>query len=166
MDRDEVQAHLDNIQDDSVFDEDVESIDTNEGHALPEGLQFLQTSTTGYKTGRNPRTIRASYDHRTNVMYVVFWDGTFIYYSDVPPSVWIAFKSVESKGAFLWENGFDKRNGAIYEYGEVDFNSMTPQRAGQIARNVEFARELQGRNDGKQRTKLRQAPTKRGPYFP
>ena len=44
----------------SDYDPDLEVQDIGSG--LPEGLQFYQTSTTAYKTGRNPRTIRAAYE--------------------------------------------------------------------------------------------------------
>jgi hypothetical protein len=42
---------------------------------------------------------------------------------------------------------------------------MTPQRAGRIASLTEFAKEVQGRSGGKQKTKMRQKPVPRGPYW-
>lgn len=50
--RDEINAN------DSGYDPDLEVQDLNA--TLPEGIQFYQTSTTAFQTGRDPRTLRAA----------------------------------------------------------------------------------------------------------
>jgi KTSC domain len=149
----EANATLQDISDIREYDENLETVDTNEGHALPEGIQFYQTSTTAYKTGRNPRTVRASYDQSTNTMYVVFWEGVYIYYEDVPPEVWSQFKSAESKGKFLWDNGFDDRNGGRYKYGPVDMDTISTRRKAALASNYQVAVRLQSAYQGRRTSK-------------
>lgn len=139
----------------SDVDSSLETIDSAEGFALPEGIQFFQTSTTAFNTGRNPRTVRAAYDHDDNTMYVVFWDGTYWGYDNVPPEVWAQFKAVESKGSFLWNNGFDSRgpSGMIYQNGEVDMDKISERRKRALAANFEVAKKLQAAYKGKRTSK-------------
>lgn len=137
----------------SDYDPDLEIQDISSG--LPEGLQFYQTSTTAYKTGRNPRTVRAAYDHTTNVMYVVFWGGVYYMYSDVPPSVWASFKAAESKGDFLWNEGFDFRGpkGIVYAYQPVDLGTISKRRMTALTANLEQAKIRQANLKGKRTVK-------------
>lgn len=139
----------------SDVDNSLETIDTSEGYELPEGIQFFQTSTTAFKTGRNPRTVRAAYDHESQTMYVVFWDGTYWGYDDVSPETWQAFKLEESKGSFLWNNGFDSRgpSGMIYQNGEVDMDKISERRKKALSANFEVAKKLQAAYQGKRTSK-------------
>jgi len=150
VDFNEAQEALDGLRDTREYDEDLETVDTSEGHPLPQGLQFFQTSTTAYKTGRNPRTVRASYDYSTNTMYVVFWDGTYWYYENVSPDLWSEFKSVESKGKFLHEKGFNAGN---FPMGAVDMNAISNQRRAALTANLEVARKLQEAYKGRRTSK-------------
>lgn len=118
----------------------IEDYDSSEGHGLPTGLQFFQTSTTAFQTGRTPRTVRAAYDHDTAIMYVIFWDGTYWHYEDVDEETWAGFKGAQSKGAFLHENGF---NSGRYEMGAVDMDSLSPHRRAAMASNLAVARKVQ-----------------------
>jgi hypothetical protein len=139
----------------SDVDPSLETIDSSEGYELPEGIQFYQTSTTAFKTGRTPRTVRAAYDHESNTMYVIFWSGTYWGYDDVPVEVWNGFKGEESKGAFLWNNGFDSRgpSGMIYQNGEVDMDKISQRRKSALAANFEVAKKLQAAYQGRKTSK-------------
>ena len=128
----------------------IEDYDSSEGQGLPTGLQFFQTSTTGFQTGRNPRTVRAAYDHDTSIMYVIFWDGTYWYYEGVDPETWSGFKSAESKGKFLHENGF---NSGTYKMGPVDMDSLSAHRQAAMSANLAVARRIQEAYKGSRTSK-------------
>jgi hypothetical protein len=56
----------------------------------------VPTSSTNYA---RPRTVAAGYDEKTQVMTVVFRDGTFYNYYEVSPTEWEAFHASYSKGS-------------------------------------------------------------------
>ena len=152
-DQNEVNKDLANIADsEREYDENLEVYDKAE---LPQNLQFHQTATTAFKTGRKPRTSRAAYDHSTNTMYVVFYTGVYYMYADVPPAVWADFKRAQSPGAFLWENGFDARGpmGIVYAYQPVDMNTIAPARKAALTANLEQAKKRQEGLQGKKTVK-------------
>ena len=72
----------------------------------PSALSDIPTSTSNW---RRPRTVAAGYDYNPDsdkgVLTVVFRDGTFYNYYDVPPSVWIEFHDSFSKGPMLNQIG-------------------------------------------------------------
>ena len=68
------------------------------------GPAMRQTSSSNPK---RPRTLKAGYDYRTNTMTVVFRDGTWWDYNNVPEETWYAFVMAPSKGKFLKEAGLD-----------------------------------------------------------
>jgi len=61
-------------------------------------LSDIPTSSSNY---RKPRTVGAGWDPDTNVLTVVFRDGTFWNYYDVAPSEWAKFHFAFSKGPLL-----------------------------------------------------------------
>jgi len=89
-------------------------------------LSDIPTSTTNY---RRPRTVAAGYDPESKTVTVVFRDGTFYNYYDVPPTVWLKFHTSLSKGPMLnranRKQGFD---GDLlkYRHGPADISSLTP----------------------------------------
>lgn len=89
-------------------------------------LSDIPTSTTNY---RRPRTVAAGYDPETRTVTVVFRDGTFYNYYDVPPTVWIKFHTSLSKGPMLnranRKQGFD---GDLlkYRHGPADISALSP----------------------------------------
>lgn len=119
------------------YDPNFEVFDIEGG--LPKGLQFHTTATTAYKTGRKPRTLRAAYDFQTEVMYIVFYGGVYYMYEGVPLDVWDSFKQAESPGRFLWDNGFDSRNGMRYAYQPVDMTALSPARKAALASSTRQA---------------------------
>jgi len=147
---DEVNAFREGMTPESPYDPDFEVVDTPE--VLPEGLHFIQTSTTNPS---RPRTVRAAYDSENSVMYVVFPDGTYWFYNKVDAGTWGDFKAAASKGSFLWENGFDPRNGLIYDdQGPVDLLQMSTHRRAALSSNLNRARSQQMQLKGKQSTRL------------
>jgi hypothetical protein len=124
-------------------------------NVVPETLDLKATSTTAYspdatKPGK-PRTLRAGYNSETEVLTVVFRDGTWWNYYDVPRDVWDAFKAARSKGKFLHEEGF---NAGKYAMGATDMSTVSKQQRVMLAYSVETSRRLQQALKGKQSTKL------------
>jgi hypothetical protein len=98
----------------------------------PSALSDLPTSTTNW---RRPRTVAAGYDYNpdtdTGIITVVFRDGTFYNYYDVPPSVWIQFHDSFSKGPMLnrkSKNGKQAIDGKLlsYKHGPADMSNLSP----------------------------------------
>jgi len=97
----------------------------------PSALYDLPTSTTNWK---RPRTVAAGYDYNSDkdngVLTVVFRDGTFYNYYDVPPSVWIEFHDSFSKGPMLnrkTKNGGQAIDGKLlsYKHGPADMSALS-----------------------------------------
>lgn len=63
------------------------------------------TSSTNPK---RPRTLKAGYDYRTETLTVVFRDGTWWNYYDVPHYLWEGFVLSESKGKYLESSGLNR----------------------------------------------------------
>jgi len=100
--------------------------------AAASALADIPTSTTNW---RRPRTVAAGYDYNqdtdTGVLTVVFRDGTFYNYYDVPPSVWIEFHDSFSKGPMLnrkTKNGGQAIDGKLlsYKHGPADMSNLSP----------------------------------------
>ena len=127
-----------------VTDEDSEARGLD---AAPIDLQLKATSTTNPD---RPRTIRAGYNLETEVLTVVFRDGTWWNYYDVPQDMWMDFKAAHSKGIFLRESGLD----SWPSMGATDMSTMSRHQKVSIAANVEVSRRLQKALKGKQSTKL------------
>lgn len=72
--------------------------------SIPSKLSLKGTSTSD---PLRPRTVAAGYDPRTQVMTVVFRDGTWWNYYDVPEDIWEGFEQADSKGQYLKESGLD-----------------------------------------------------------
>lgn len=98
----------------------------------PSALADLPTSTSNW---RRPRTVAAGYDYNpetdTGVLTVVFRDGTFYNYYDVPAAVWIEFHNSFSKGPMLnrkSKNGVQAIDGKLlaYKHGPADMSNLSP----------------------------------------
>ena len=81
-----------------VDDEDFEVVDAG-------GPTLL--STTSSNPSR-PRTLKAGYDYENQTLVVVFRDGTWWEYRNVPVEMWDGFKAAESKGKYLRSSGLDQ----------------------------------------------------------
>lgn len=73
-----------------------------DGHAAP--ITVLATSTTN---ALRPRTLRAGYEYKTHTLTVIFRDGRWYNYYDVPVSMWEEFRDAPSKGKYLASSGLD-----------------------------------------------------------
>lgn len=93
------QGEFDSI---SIFD-DTDIPDNEQPAALS------QVPTSSINPAR-PRTIAAGYTPKTNVMTVVFRDGTWWNYPSVKSLEWQNFKKAYSKGRFLIAHGFQDGN--------------------------------------------------------
>jgi hypothetical protein len=97
------------------------------GNAADAGsaLTDVPTSTSNY---RRPRTVAAGYDVASQTLTVVFRDGTFYNYYNVPSAVWIKFHDSFSKGPMLNHasstQGFEGELLA-YERGVADLSNLS-----------------------------------------
>lgn len=82
----------------STEDSSFEVVDTGGPAMLP------TTSTNPSK----PRTLKAGFDYENQTLVVVFRDGTWWEYRNVPVNLWDGFKAAESKGRYLRESGLDQ----------------------------------------------------------
>jgi hypothetical protein len=80
---------------DAAFD--ASDPDRAAGH-YPAPLSVVPTSTTN---AARPRTVAAGYDRRRKTLTVVFRDGTYWNYYEVPAWMWQAFKQRVSKGRYI-----------------------------------------------------------------
>jgi hypothetical protein len=131
---------------------------TFRGVALPaSALVDLPTSTSNWK---RPRTVAAGYEYDEEsdlgTVTVVFRDGTFYNYYDVPSSVWVQFHASFSKGPMLnraSSKGKQAQDGKLlaYKHGPADMSQLS-QRAQEflyrVARTVQiYSRESAPRID-------------------
>lgn len=65
----------------------------------PAPISLVPTSSSNTK---RPRTVAAGYDQERSVLTVVFRDGTWYNYYEVSVAEWKAFKSMVSKGRFIY----------------------------------------------------------------
>jgi hypothetical protein len=140
--RDKDNLYKRGITADSYLDSDYESPERTQGKrsgwtykgtpAAASALSDIPTSTTNW---RRPRTVAAGYDYNpetdTGVITVVFRDGTFYNYYDIPPSVWIQFHDSFSKGPMLnrkTKNGGQAMDGKLlsYKHGPADMSNLSP----------------------------------------
>lgn len=70
----------------------------------PANITILSTSTLN---PNRPRTLRAGYEYKTATLTVIFRDGTWWNYYNVPVWIWEAFRDAPSKGQFLNSIGLD-----------------------------------------------------------
>lgn len=92
-------------------------------------------SVTSSSNPDRPRTLQAGYDYNTGTMTVIFRDGTWWEYREVPASVWVGFNSAESKGKFLRNSGLDNWG----DMGPADVTNMPRHRRAQMNDIQKFA---------------------------
>jgi hypothetical protein len=94
-------------------------------------LSDYPTSSSNFK---RPATVAAGYDPEKRIITVVFRNGTFYNYYDVPEDVWIKFHSSISKGQFLYDTTGAKNpekptfKGDLlnYAHGVADMSEVAP----------------------------------------
>lgn len=101
-----------NYVDNSVFRQSYD-LDDDTGELLvpgEKGPQFEESSSpapisvvpTSSSNTKRPRTVAAGYDSERSVLTVVFRDGTWYNYYEVSISEWKTFKSMVSKGRYIY----------------------------------------------------------------
>lgn len=85
---------------------------------VPASITQAPTSTIN---PQRPRTIAAGYNAKTNIMTVVFRDGTWWNYTLVSSLEWSNFKRAYSKGRFLLAHGYQdgSREGGVGQAADV-----------------------------------------------
>jgi len=73
-----------------------------------EVISALNLRATTSSNPKKPRTLKAGYDYKTQTLTVVFRDGTWWNYYDVPPYLWEGFVLAPSKGPYLESSGLNK----------------------------------------------------------
>lgn len=99
-------------------DDDPEDVDVH----VPAPITQVPTSTIN---PQRPRTVAAGYNAKTNIMTVIFRDGTWWNYQSVSSLEWANFKSAYSKGRYLLAHGFQDGNreggvGVPADVGAID----------------------------------------------
>jgi hypothetical protein len=137
------------MQDPNAYDTEPES-DDYEVVATPDEvkdgsftakLTLKPTSTTNPS---RPRTVAAGYDRKMFVLTVVFPDGTWYNYYDVPENMWNEFKSAESKGRYMNMSGLD----SWPDKGEANVGEMSVSRRAALNSVVASARKAQQAGQG------------------
>jgi len=118
-------------------------------------LSDIPTSSTN---SARPRTVAAGYDPEQKTITVVFRDGTFWNYYNVPESVWIKFHQAYSKGPLL-NNPSSKQasKGDLlnYENGPADPSSLSPTAQEFLYRAVRTAQIYYADRPTKERTRIK-----------
>lgn len=118
-----------------------------EQKAEEESFQTVVASNMRATTSTNPkrpRTIKAGYDAKSQVMTVVFRDGTWWNYYDVPPYMWQGFILADSKGAYLASSGLDQWP----KMGPADPAGMPTYQRVQLNDTKDFAQYMYGEGSG------------------
>lgn len=126
-------ALLDNMMSEAeavTKDDEFEVVDTGGPAMLP---------TTSSNPSR-PRTLKAGYDYAQQTLVVVFRDGTWWEYRNVPVAMWDGFKSAESKGKYLRSSGLDQWD----SMGPADIDSMPKHRREALNDLQEFTEYMYG----------------------
>lgn len=129
------------------------NFDNRQGEAV--ALSDIPTSSTN---ASRPRTVAAGYDPEERIITVVFRDGTFWNYYDVPPSVWIKFHQSYSKGPLL-NNPSSKQafKGDLLNYknGPADPSSLSPTAQEFLYRAVRTAQIYYADRPNKERIRIK-----------
>lgn len=109
----------------------------------PTTLQLTATSTSN---PQRPRTLAAGYNKKTKVMTVVFRDGTWWNYYDVPEDIWEGFRQAESKGKYLISSGLNNWG----SMGRADMSGFTETQRESLSNMAKRASTIQSKTDGAQ----------------
>ena len=111
-----------------------------------ETTSAVMSPTTSTDPSR-PRTTSAGYDYSTGTLTVVFRDGTWWEYREVPADIWQEFKNAPSKGPMLNRaNKSQPEDGVLlsYENGPANVGAMPAHRRVKINENAAQASRLYG----------------------
>jgi hypothetical protein len=132
------------------FSEAYSEVLTERGRAAEDDSKFEAVSTppvpsspitgTSSSNPARPRTLSAGYDSETGTMTVLFRDGTWWEYRDVPGEVWLGFKEADSKGRYLRSSGLDGWD----NMGPADVGAMSRHRRVQLNELTNWATSMYG----------------------
>ena len=103
-------------------------------------------SVTSSSNPDRPRTLQAGYDRGSRTLTVIFRDGTWWEYRDVPEGLWQAFNAAESKGKFMRSSGLDTWG----DMGPADVTNMPRHRRAQMNDIQKFADYMYSSNKSNQ----------------
>jgi hypothetical protein len=130
--------------------------DDEEDFEVTAGTEYakLTEKPTSSTNPEKPRTHAAGYNKKLNLMTVVFRDGTWWNYYDVPLSIWEGFKSADSKGVYLrlsgldhWPNMGPVEMGALTNAQRTTLNTVAKDAA--RMQKTFYGRQGQGETRGK-----------------
>jgi len=132
-----------NLPEDAAYSYDpkLEDLERDE---RPSDIAIRGTSTTN---PQKPRTVAAGYDRDTMVLTVVFRDGTWWNYYDVPEYMWLEFTAAESKGKYLQESGLDNWD----DMGPANMGAIGKFRRAKLNLIARLARRNQQKSGGQQK---------------
>jgi hypothetical protein len=104
-------------------------------------LDSLAMRPTSSSNPARPRTTQAGYDYRTETMTIVFRDGTWYDYYNVPLPLWEGFVLAPSKGTYLRESGLD----SWPDKGPTNLSKMPKHRKVRLARTRPEFQDRAGR---------------------
>lgn len=105
--------------------------DTDETAAIP------TLYTTSSSKPERPRTLRAGYDRANQRLIVVFRDGTWYEYREVPEEMWQGFQASQSKSAFIESSGMND-----LPRGSISPGSLSKSRRVQMASLKNFSKRM------------------------
>jgi hypothetical protein len=114
----------------------------------PKSFAKLELKGTSTVNPKQPRTTAAGYDMETQTLTVVFRDGTWWNYYDVPEDMWFEFKNAQSKGRYLKGSGLDN----WHSMGPVDMSDMRPAARATLNQVVRASSRAQKATGGMQVT--------------
>jgi hypothetical protein len=124
------------IADQSLMDMFPEKEGPYDAIATPPTIARTQATTSSDPS--RPRTLSAGYDPDSQVMTVLFRDGTWWEYRGVPENKWDGFKSAPSKGRYLRESGLDGWD----DQGPADLSGMSRWRRTQLNQLTAWASKM------------------------
>ena len=126
-------------RDSKPLSEALDSLFSNPDEEIARDTEFEAVMhQTSSSNPTRPRTVSAGYDSKTMKMTVVFRDGTWWEYRDVPQDIWDGFKSALSKGVYLRESGLDSWD----DMGPADITAMPTHRRMQMQAASEWANNM------------------------
>lgn len=105
---------------------------------IDSGANSTAMSATSSSNPARPRTIKAGYDRKNQILTIVFRDGLWYEYRGVPEEMWQGFQAAPSKGKYLAASGLDSWG----DKGPANITTMPKHRRIQMASSKETADAL------------------------
>jgi hypothetical protein len=89
-----------------------------------------------------PRAKSLGYNPNTNILYIVFRDGTWWEYRNVPVNMWVGIQNASSTGKYLKSSGLDTWG----DMGPADLSTMSTEAKTRLADNASRSDRIQADN--------------------